>query len=82
MAENVIITSLIASLSIRSSTSVKNPSVKLAKALLSQSRQRKKLGQTVLEGVHLVDALLTRFKKVTKPKCAIKPNFTGSKCFG
>ena len=39
-------------------TSDKNPSVKLVKALLSQARQRKKQGQTVLEGVHLIDAAL------------------------
>ncbi len=41
-------------------TSDKNPTVKLAKALLSQSRQRKKAGQTVLEGVHLIDAALAK----------------------
>lgn len=40
-------------------TSDKNPTVKLAKALISQSRQRKKLGQTVLEGVHLIEAMLS-----------------------
>ncbi len=39
-------------------TSDKNSSVKLVKALLSQARQRKKQGQTVLEGVHLIDAAL------------------------
>ena len=39
-------------------TSDKNQSVKLAKALLSQARQRNKLAQTVLEGVHLLDAAL------------------------
>ncbi|WP_227429874.1 TrmH family RNA methyltransferase [Psychrobacter sp. I-STPA6b] len=39
-------------------TSDKNPTVKLASALLSQSRQRKKSGQTVLEGTHLIDAVL------------------------
>ncbi|AMN66834.1 RNA methyltransferase [Psychrobacter sp. P11G5] len=39
-------------------TSDKNTSVKLVKALLSQARQRKKQGQTVLEGVHLIDAAL------------------------
>ena len=39
-------------------TSDKNQTVKLAKALLTQARQRKKLGQTVLEGVHLIDAAL------------------------
>lgn len=39
-------------------TSDKNQTVKLAKALLSQARQRKKLGQTVLEGAHLIDAAL------------------------
>lgn len=39
-------------------SSDKNPSVKLAKALLAQSRQRKKHGQTVLEGSHLLDALI------------------------
>ncbi|WP_019673899.1 TrmH family RNA methyltransferase [Psychrobacter lutiphocae] len=39
-------------------TSDKNPTVKLAKALLTQSRQRKKSGQTVLEGVHLIESAL------------------------
>ncbi|TXD96590.1 RNA methyltransferase [Psychrobacter frigidicola] len=39
-------------------TSDKNQTVKLAKALLTQARQRKKQGQTVLEGVHLIDAAL------------------------
>lgn len=39
-------------------TSDKNQTVKLAKALLSQTRQRNKLGQTVLEGTHLIDAAL------------------------
>lgn len=39
-------------------TSDKNSTVKLVKALLTQTRQRKKHGQTVLEGVHLLDAAL------------------------
>lgn len=39
-------------------TSDKNQTLKLAKALLSQARQRKKLAQTVLEGIHLIDAAL------------------------
>ncbi|MBP2281566.1 TrmH family RNA methyltransferase [Psychrobacter sp. PL19] len=39
-------------------TSDKNQTVKLAGALLSQARQRKKQGQTILEGVHLIDAAL------------------------
>ena len=39
-------------------TSDKNQTVKLAKALLSQARQRNKLAQTVLEGAHLLDAAL------------------------
>ncbi|WP_230659332.1 TrmH family RNA methyltransferase [Psychrobacter sp. I-STPA10] len=39
-------------------TSDKNPTVKLANALLTQSRQRKKQAQTVLEGTHLIDAAL------------------------
>ncbi len=39
-------------------TSDKNTTVKLVKALLSQARQRKKQGQTVLEGAHLIDAAL------------------------
>lgn len=39
-------------------TSDKNQTVKLAKALLTQARQRKKFGQTVLEGTHLIDAAL------------------------
>lgn len=37
-------------------SSDKNPAVKRVKALLTQSRQRKKLGQTVLEGAHLIEA--------------------------
>lgn len=39
-------------------TSDKNQTVKLAKALLLQARQRNKLAQTVLEGAHLLDAAL------------------------
>lgn len=39
-------------------TSKDNPTVKTAHALLTQSRQRKKLGQTVLEGTHLIEAYL------------------------
>ncbi len=39
-------------------TSDKNQMVKLAKALLTQARQRKKQGQTVIEGIHLMDAAL------------------------
>ncbi|WP_201588126.1 TrmH family RNA methyltransferase [Psychrobacter jeotgali] len=39
-------------------TSDKNQTVKLVKALLTQARQRKKQGQTVIEGAHLLDAAL------------------------
>ncbi|MDN3399507.1 RNA methyltransferase [Psychrobacter sp. APC 3426] len=39
-------------------TSDKNTTVKLVKSLLTQARQRKKQGQTVIEGVHLIDAAL------------------------
>lgn len=39
-------------------TSKDNPTIKTAHALLTQSRQRKKLGQTVLEGTHLIEAYL------------------------
>ncbi|MEN6671121.1 RNA methyltransferase [Psychrobacter sp. B38] len=39
-------------------TSDKNTTIKLVKALLTQARQRKKHGQTVIEGVHLIDAAL------------------------
>ncbi len=39
-------------------TSDKNQTIKLVKALLTQARQRKKIGQTVLEGIHLIDAAL------------------------
>ena len=39
-------------------TSDKNTTVKLVKALLAQARQRKKQGQTVIEGIHLIDAAL------------------------
>ena len=39
-------------------TSDKNTTVKLIKGLLTQARQRKKQGQTVIVGVHLIDAAL------------------------
>ena len=39
-------------------TSDNNQRVKLAKALLTQARQRNKQAQTVLEGIHLIDAAL------------------------
>ena len=39
-------------------TSDKNTTVKLVKALLTQARQRNKHGQTVIEGIHLIDAAL------------------------
>lgn len=39
-------------------TSKDNPTIKTAHALLTQSRQRKKLGKTVIEGTHLLDAYL------------------------
>ncbi len=39
-------------------TSKDNPTVKLAKALLTQARQRKKLAKTVLEGTHLIDSAI------------------------
>ena len=39
-------------------TSDKNTTVKIIKGLLTQARQRKKQGQTVIEGVHLIDAAL------------------------
>ncbi len=39
-------------------TSKDNPIIKTAHALLTQSRQRKKMGRTVIEGVHLLDAYL------------------------
>lgn len=39
-------------------TSKDNSILKMAKALLHQSRQRKKLGKTIIEGTHLIDALL------------------------
>lgn len=39
-------------------TSEKNQMVKLVKALLTQSRQRKKLQQTVIEGIHLIDSAM------------------------
>nr|WP_317200637.1 RNA methyltransferase [uncultured Psychrobacter sp.] len=39
-------------------TSDKNQTVKLIKALLTQARRRKKIGRTVLEGAHLIDAAL------------------------
>ncbi len=39
-------------------TSKDNPTIKTAHALLTQSRQRKKLGKTVIEGTHLLEACL------------------------
>src|SRR5699024_2259224 len=39
-------------------TSDKNTSIKLVKGLLTQARQRTTQGQTVIEGVHLIDAAL------------------------
>lgn len=39
-------------------TSKDNPTIKTAHALLTGSRQRKKLGKTVIEGTHLLDAYL------------------------
>lgn len=39
-------------------TSKDNPTIKTVAALLTQSRQRKKQGQTVIEGTHLLDAYL------------------------
>lgn len=39
-------------------TSDKNQTIKLVKALLTQARRRKKQGQTVIEGAHLIDAAL------------------------
>lgn len=39
-------------------TAKDNPTIKTAHALLTQSRQRKKLSQTVIEGIHLLDAYL------------------------
>ncbi len=39
-------------------TSKDNPTIKTIHALLTQARLRKKLNQTVLEGVHLIDAYL------------------------
>lgn len=39
-------------------TSKDNPLIKTAHALLTDSKKRKKLGQTVIEGTHLLDACL------------------------
>lgn len=39
-------------------TSKDNPTIKTAYALLTQSRQRKKLGKTVIEGTHLLESYL------------------------
>ena len=39
-------------------TSKDNPTIKTTHALLTQSRQRKKLGKTVIEGTHLLEAYL------------------------
>ncbi len=43
-----------------------NPIIKHAHALLTHHRTRKKSGQTVIEGVHLLDALLTQHFTVEK----------------
>ena len=40
-------------------TSKDNPTIKSTHALLTQSRARKKMGKTVLEGTHLLDAYLS-----------------------
>lgn len=47
-------------------TSDKNQTVKLAKALLAQARLRKKLSQTILEGIHLLDAALRSDYKLSQ----------------
>lgn len=47
-------------------TSKNNPTIKHAHALLTHHRTRKKSGQTVIEGVHLFDALLKQ--GLTPPK--------------
>ncbi|MDO5650894.1 MAG: RNA methyltransferase [Moraxella sp.] len=47
-------------------TSKDNPTVRHAHALLTQHRIRKKSGQTVIEGVHLLDAYLKQGFKVNK----------------
>ncbi len=41
-------------------TSKHNPLIKTTHALLTQANQRKKLGKTVLEGTHLLDAYLNK----------------------
>lgn len=43
-----------------------NPTIKHAAALLTQHRTRKKSGQTVLEGIHLIDAYLQQRLAVEK----------------
>ena len=50
-------------------TSDKNTSIKLVKGLLTQARQRKKQGQTVIEGVHLIDAALRSVTHLCRYYC-------------
>ncbi|OAU95847.1 MULTISPECIES: TrmH family RNA methyltransferase [Moraxella] len=47
-------------------TSPTNPTVRHAQALLTQHRTRKKSGQTVIEGVHLLDAYVKQGLTVNK----------------
>lgn len=47
-------------------SSAQNPTIKHAHALLTNHRARKKSGQTVLEGVHLIDAYLAKDLAVDK----------------
>lgn len=47
-------------------TSPSNPTIKHVAALLTQHRTRKKSGQTVIEGVHLLDAYLAQGLQVDK----------------
>lgn len=47
-------------------TSAQNPIIKHASALLTSHRHRKKTGQTVIEGVHLLDAYLKQGLTVDK----------------
>ena len=44
-------------------TSKDNPTIKTTHALLTQSRQRKKLSKTVIEGTHLLEAYLNANQK-------------------
>ncbi|MFO1383622.1 MAG: hypothetical protein U1E91_01290 [Moraxella sp.] len=48
-------------------TSKDNPTIKTVHALLTGSRQRKKLGKTVIEGTHLLESVCQCWP-ISRPK--------------